>query len=171
MDMRPETSLDPELPLNKDAELTAVANRVLDVATIGTDFAAPGADGTSVQLIWADETGRLMVDPVDRETMFDPHAFLTCGNETSEERDARRADWERRQQIQPPKPRQLFVSKGHEVSKDGNIVKFTRSAKSTQPDMFDTKVCKLSKRQARKLRKETQRQMKNLRHEDLRFNA
>lgn len=67
--------------------------------------------------------------------------------------------WRDRQNRKTPKPRQLFVSKGTQVDYEGNIRTFTRSAKAT-PDMFDTKRCQLSKRQARRLRKETQREMR-----------
>jgi hypothetical protein len=103
----------------------------------------------------ADEHGNIIIDEV---TPFKPL------------RTPEFYAWRQRQRIQTPAPRQLFVSKGHEVSEDGNIRKFTRSAKSTQPDVFDTKVCKLSKRQAKKLRKATQREMRKIEADDLRFN-
>lgn len=238
MDMRPESSTDPELPLNKDAETAtqaeermdrerfarkigslrehygagpAVAAAMLEIAKanpppilvkgdladiealasapladgepvperpdyagieariaahMGVDFAVPTGDGTTWNKVWY-EAGEFKLESVDVEREPD------AGDWPRADEPMRSPEfhmWRQRQNIEMPKPRQLFVSKGTEVDYEGNIRTFARSAKATAPDMFDTKRCKLSKRQARKLRKETQRQMRTITPEQLKFN-
>lgn len=143
-----------------DIEARIAAGKALDAAMIGVDFAAPGVDGTAVTHMHHDEQGNLVVDEVHHERRFLPPEPVV--DATVPLRSPEYYSWRDRQNIQTPKPRQLFVSKGTEVDFDGNIRTYTRTARATQPDMFDTKRCKLSKRQAKKLRKESQREIAKL---------